>query len=639
MSSLAEYLKRYTSDGPAGGEEKKKKKKKKKGAAPAKNAGGLVLVDADATWQKPIGEEADEEEDEPVTDAPQVEEDVEVRRQRRLEEARKRELEVREDGSGWVTVDRTQARGGGRGDGEGEAGGVGGSVEGGRRGRHDSPDLSPPRRARHYSPDLSPPRRRTGEDSLDLSPPRRGRRGRHDSPDGDEGGDRRDGGEGRDEREERERWGREGNRGRVVRDGGGGTRGDSPDLSPPRRATRGSPDLSPPRKRKAQSSNLSPPRRARHDLPDLSPPCRAKDVSPDLSPPRRGRKGSPDLSPPRRTRNDSPDLSPPRRARHDSPDLSPPRKNRKGPSPDLSPPRRQTRKGSPDLSPPRRRTRQVSPGLSPPRRQARQATPDLSPPRRRARQDSPDLSPPRKGSGKQAGTQGGGSMWKGGGGKAERMMDGSLAGLRSGKEVMAEAEEKRAKDEARFAQLDPSISGRGAQTVYRDKAGKRVSNLEAIMAEEKAKKSRVLPPPEWGKGLVQKRQAERQQADLDAVAACPFAAYENDEERDRMLKNAVRFGDPMAHLVKSNISADALLEDLSRDPAMQASGFTVPQAIPPHSWLKRRVSAPHNRYGIRPGRHWDGVDRSNGFEREMFKQKNEMQAREQEAFMWSVADM
>ncbi|CAI5491943.1 unnamed protein product, partial [Closterium sp. Naga37s-1] len=190
-----------------------------------------------------------------------------------------------------------------------------------------------------------------------------------------------------------------------------------------------------------------------------------------------------------------------------------------------------------------------------------------------------------------------------------------------------------------FAQLDPSISGRGAQTVYRDKEGKRVSNLEAIMAEEKAKKSRVLPPPEWGKGLVQKREAERQQADLDAVAARPFAAYENDEERDRMLKNAVRFGDPMAHLVKSNISADALLEDMSRDPAMQASGFTVPQAIPPHSWLKRRVSAPHNRYGIRPGRHWDGVDRSNGFEREMFKQKNEMQAREQEAYMWSVADM
>ncbi|CAI7741482.1 unnamed protein product [Closterium sp. NIES-53] len=62
MSSLAEYLKRYTSDGPAGGEEKKKKNKK--GTTPTKNAGGLALVDADATWQKPIGEEVDEEEDE-----------------------------------------------------------------------------------------------------------------------------------------------------------------------------------------------------------------------------------------------------------------------------------------------------------------------------------------------------------------------------------------------------------------------------------------------------------------------------------------------------------------------------------------------------------------------------------------------
>ncbi|CAI5491926.1 unnamed protein product [Closterium sp. Naga37s-1] len=237
-------------------------------------------------------------------------------------------------------------------------------------------------------------------------------------------------------------------------------------------------------------------------------------------------------------------------------------------------------------------------------------------------------------------------------GREKRLKDEARQG--SGREVMKEAEEKRAKDEARFAQLDPSVSGRGAQTVYRDKAGacgravkgevvadcvcvagKRVSNLEAIMAEEKAKKSRVLPPPEWGKGLVQKREAERQQADLDAVAARPFAAYDsseqptsflahpprwssllspsvllpircngceaigkciasfslpsqllplctlcsphvphvphvprvpsppcprvpvtpckNDEERDRMLKNVVRFGDPMAHLVKVRV--------------------------------------------------------------------------------------
>jgi pre-mRNA-splicing factor CWC26 len=105
-----------------------------------------------------------------------------------------------------------------------------------------------------------------------------------------------------------------------------------------------------------------------------------------------------------------------------------------------------------------------------------------------------------------------------------------------------------------------------------------------------------------------------------------------------MLKNRIRWGDPMAHLVKRN-DTDLLLEDLGDDEKMKESGFIVPQNIPSHSWLKRGVDPPPNRYGIKPGRHWDGVDRSNGFEKDMFKLKNEKQATEQEAYLWSVADM
>jgi hypothetical protein len=70
---------------------------------------------------------------------------------------------------------------------------------------------------------------------------------------------------------------------------------------------------------------------------------------------------------------------------------------------------------------------------------------------------------------------------------------------------------------------------------------------------------------------------------------------------DDMCANALQRKDP-----------EFILEDLGDDEKMKESGFIVPQNIPPHSWLKRGVDAPPNRYGIKPGRHWDGVDRSNG---------------------------
>lgn len=65
----------------------------------------------------------------------------------------------------------------------------------------------------------------------------------------------------------------------------------------------------------------------------------------------------------------------------------------------------------------------------------------------------------------------------------------------------------------------------------------------------------------------------------------------------------------------------------------------MPQEVPQHSWLRRGVAAPSNRYNIRPGRHWDGVDRSNGFEKNMFKMLNQQRAQEAEARMWAQEDM
>ena len=74
-------------------------------------------------------------------------------------------------------------------------------------------------------------------------------------------------------------------------------------------------------------------------------------------------------------------------------------------------------------------------------------------------------------------------------------------------------------------------------------------------------------------------------------------------------------------------------------PGGTAAGFKVPQEVPPHSWSKRGVAPPANRYNIRPGRHWDGVNRSTGFEAAMFKHQNAQRAQELEARLWSMGDM
>ncbi|GLC41258.1 hypothetical protein PLESTB_001082000 [Pleodorina starrii] len=417
----------------------------------------------------------------------------------------------------------------------------------------------------------------------------------------------------------------------------------SPDASPPRRRQRhDSPDASPPRRRNASwdespprrgvVEDASPPRRRqRHDSPDAEPPRR--NAVQDASPPRRRqRHDSPDAEPPRR--NAVQDASPPRRRqRHDSPDASPPRRNAVQ---DASPPRRRQRHDSPDAEPLRRNAVQDA---SPPRRNAVQ---DASPPRRRQRLDSPDAEPPRRGSGPSAGA--GRSQQEG---PPARMGDGTAAGLVSAEQLAADIRTQREQAEERRRNAE----GRGAQTVYRDKATGRVMTAEeARKAKEDERAARKKPSVydedqtlEWRGGLAQKREAEERMRAMQEEAARPFARSDVDTSHDAAMRDRVRFGDPFAHLARRKQQAAAaeaapLTERYDTD-KLSKSGFKIPQEVPPHSWLKRGVAPPANRYNIRPGRHWDGVNRSNGFEADLFKQQNLRAAKELEARLWSMGDM
>ncbi|XP_011098404.1 BUD13 homolog [Sesamum indicum] len=167
--------------------------------------------------------------------------------------------------------------------------------------------------------------------------------------------------------------------------------------------------------------------------------------------------------------------------------------------------------------------------------------------------------------------------------------------------------------------------------------GERISKEEFLKSRKKEFRKEEKPKEiklEWGKGLAQKWEAEARVQEIEKEKDKPFARSRDDPDLDAMLKERLRWGDPMAHLVKRK-HLEPVLPDLGDNEKMKESGFIIPQDIPSHSWIRRGLDAAPNCYGIKPGRHWDGVDRSYGYDKELFKQMNEKRATVREAYGWS----
>lgn len=196
------------------------------------------------------------------------------------------------------------------------------------------------------------------------------------------------------------------------------------------------------------------------------------------------------------------------------------------------------------------------------------------------------------------------------------------SGLRTGAEVKADIEASKKAERARLEALDPLQSGQGAETIYRDESGQKIDVVaqrnemkrrRQVAMEEEQKKM------EWGKGLVQRDEAEKRKANLEAEASRPLARYKEDVDLNNELKERDRWNDPAAQFLTKKKSKEGRKKT------------TKP--------MYRGPAPPPNRYGIPPGYRWDGVDRSNGFERDYFSRKNLQSARMTEAHMWSTEDM
>lgn len=100
----------------------------------------------------------------------------------------------------------------------------------------------------------------------------------------------------------------------------------------------------------------------------------------------------------------------------------------------------------------------------------------------------------------------------------------------------------------------------------------------------------------------------------------PLARYANDDALERLLREQERDGDPMLKYLQAKKEANDRREGLLVFPAYKGP-------------------FQENRFGIHPGYRWDGVDRSNGYERKWFEHQGKKKAMVEEAYRYSTEDM
>lgn len=199
-------------------------------------------------------------------------------------------------------------------------------------------------------------------------------------------------------------------------------------------------------------------------------------------------------------------------------------------------------------------------------------------------------------------------------------LDGKRAGLQTRSSLLQEAHQIRREEDEAFNKLDKSLTGQNAKTAFR------AENLRLVKAKEEADKEKAeqlaqlkVKYYKWGKGLKQIEQQSAKLAEDMKEMSKPLSRSAGDEELEEMLRAHKRAGDPMAfYLDKKRAKVHGDASKKSTRPIYQGP-----------------ASAP-NRFGILPGYRWDGIDRSNGYEKLFLGRRSDDKSRQQEAYRLSI---
>jgi pre-mRNA-splicing factor CWC26 len=141
--------------------------------------------------------------------------------------------------------------------------------------------------------------------------------------------------------------------------------------------------------------------------------------------------------------------------------------------------------------------------------------------------------------------------------------------------------------------------GGGGETIYRDASG-RIINVAMKRAEARKAAEEAAKAEQAAKdalmGDVQRQAKEERMEQLRSARAMPLARTIEDEDLNEELRQQDRWNDPAAQFLTTKKASRS-----KTGRPLYTGGFEP------------------NRYGIRPGHRWDGVDRGNGFEKEWFQ--------------------
>ena len=199
-----------------------------------------------------------------------------------------------------------------------------------------------------------------------------------------------------------------------------------------------------------------------------------------------------------------------------------------------------------------------------------------------------------------------------------QMESGAHAGLQTADQVTRQLHLARAAERQRFLQDGDEHSGRGKETIYRDASG-RIINVAMKRAEARKKAdedaAKAAAGLEAQKGDVQRAAMTKRKEELAEAKFMPLTRYADDVDLNDELKEQERWNDPAAQFLSKKAGG----KSVTGKPL-----YSGPGAVGP------------NRYGIRPGYRWDGVDRGNGFEKEYFMAGNRRKNLKELDYAWQM---